>query len=1602
MYSSPTFESNKLSTGEGCVAASTNDQYTLKLLDSWGDSWSSPAWLEIIMDGGAISFKGFLTASREETYSLSLYQPIKTSSDNWKLKWETVPDDWKSASFPETDWTTVTLGAVTTTTTGPQYFRKTFTGLSLAAFELALKYRDGVVAYVNGVEVYRDYMPAGTPTPTTSATGSYLTASMHRIIRAGNLIPASSAVLAVELHWFTEAQTTVDFDAYLALFAGSMADGQCYVYPYEVLASGTLTSYTNAWNWGKIDCAQSSTTTGSLTFTFQGPAQYVNAIRFWPYTHQTYAPSAYTLSGGDGVSATYTPIITATGVVYTASTYAMKYSILNGNVYKSLKLDVTATSQGTIRIPEVQSMTCNLGNSNTIVFTPATTTAYAIYQEVSIRPLVDEFSGCTITPALPEGLVFDATTCSVSGKALAGLPLTTFSVSTTMGGGFTGTFQLTVNVCSGTVLDVWRIYKGDATTEGFSLQDVSTQQVIHSVAMNSGQMSNSESHTTLCATGTKVRITMEGGNNYWDAYSFVFIKAILSNDETEMIGRYHLDNILGLPQTYVFNAHYSITPVQNWFYKMSTVPSEWYGESTTDWSEGHSGTFTQPTNRIQLFKKTFSITSLASVSGFTLSLRYKYACVVYINNREVFRNGIVGDVSTSSVATNLYPDVIFRTISLPVKTIAIGSDPSVNYLQEGSNRIAIALIAKEDTQTTVDFDCALRLLGETSESRVFMHSNTAQNINGGAAYAFIGNHNSKNYASNCGSNYMHITFTDDRREWISSLVLQNDYADNTKNVKEFIVQARNENEDWTTIKAVSALQWSYAGQEKKVWLENNKPYNQYRLLNIGTGSSSQCEWILNRIDMFCDSTTIEPPQFTYPASTIIYKDIEMAELYPSSNYYSEFMINPDLPDGIVLDRETGTISGTTTSTTTGSTTYTVTARKYTGGSAQATLAISVEVCTGGKSLITMVTRTDSYPAEASYKLYKGKGTTGEVVSSIDHYPRANTLYYADFCVPHEIYTLEAIDSSASGWEMPAGFMLTVDLGTMRIEVGQVPASTASPVKVTTMFSSFLPFQINYDDWMVFKGTTAVPENWNTVDFDDSAWTKTKAAGIGASEAVTAYIRRSFTLSNKDNYQVLNVRMKYSGGVVVYFNGHKVARFNLEENYTPQSAAISYHNPDTFSQFHIILTTSGVNEGKNVIAFEIHNPPNQSVGSNIVFDATGVFGVNDCSVVVDSYLSITGTNPSSGTLEALLSLSPMEAVTLPNAAGTFFNYAVENLEGTKFNQWGFHSPFAAQTSAFSLYGTHTGAEERMSILALVDQPIKARERNQWNVPVGLASFNALRYEVDAASTPSLSINTFVSMYCKATGEGSCPGIDEYPPVGEGQISPGPCSYGFRGYSYRECANKALGEVKTDHCTYKVPLNLKYSEPRYDFILGTNVQSDEPTKDNLITKYYLDPSDKLPEGLEVDEVTGVIKGTPTKVSTLRQYKIFGENPVGVVSTTVNIGVRKGECRDDGYFPTTPVGDTYVFDCGLKGSYIGTQKRTCVLGKTNGEWEKPKGMCIPTWLIWVVVLAVIVVIVVLLVVVRNNQEKKRKQAQPKKSSKKSSKKTIEKKASAKVVKV
>ena len=179
-------------------------------------------------------------------------------------------------------------------------------------------------------------------------------------------------------------------------------------------------------------------------------------------------------------------------------------------------------------------------------------------------------------------------------------------------------------------------------------------------------------------------------------------------------------------------------------------------------------------------------------------------------------------------------------------------------------------------------------------------------------------------------------------------------------------------------------------------------------------------------------------------------------------------------------------------------------------------------------------------------------------------------------------------------------------------------------------------------------------------------------------SITTYIRKSFTMNGLNDYEVLNVRVKYSGGVAAYLNGNLVARFNLEDDFDSLSLSITDHDSSVFSKFHVILSTSGIDEGTNVFSFEIHRGLSGSSSDAVVFDTTGVFGVEDCSTVVDSYSSITSTELV-GTLADIMDLDPYTYGELLNRIGTYIDWTVENLVGSKWNSFNIFAGYPTVSS-----------------------------------------------------------------------------------------------------------------------------------------------------------------------------------------------------------------------------------------------------------------------------------------------------------------------------------
>lgn len=294
-------------TIETCLTASTNSQYVLRMLDSGNVAWSSGAWLEVYGVNGNLALKVMMTETSQESVNMSLYAPINKNAE-WKLS-SSADNSWKEVDFADASWTSVSLGSTTQQVTGTQYLRRAFTGLSnMAAVQIALNYRFGIIAYINGQQVYRDNMPEGEVTSATVATGGYSSYDYRGIYRSAAVASATQSVLAVELHFIDSTPSTIEFNAFLALYAGISSDNNCYVAPPDyTVTSTTVRDKDNVINWTRGSSAMVGGP-GVLTFTSTGFPLMISSLRIWPDTHTANHPSSFSLGGSTSATGTFTEI----------------------------------------------------------------------------------------------------------------------------------------------------------------------------------------------------------------------------------------------------------------------------------------------------------------------------------------------------------------------------------------------------------------------------------------------------------------------------------------------------------------------------------------------------------------------------------------------------------------------------------------------------------------------------------------------------------------------------------------------------------------------------------------------------------------------------------------------------------------------------------------------------------------------------------------------------------------------------------------------------------------------------------------------------------------------------------------------------------------------------------------------------------------------------------------------------------------------------------------------------------------------------------------------------------------------------------------------
>lgn len=392
-----------------------------------------------------------MVANVDESFNLSLYYAVSKNQE-WKMtiSMSSIPNGWNTASLADADWTAVPFGSVSSTPTGTQYFRKQFAGLAnMAAYELQFNFQHGIIAYLNGAEVFREHMEDGDPSPSSISEGAYISYGYHGVIRSANDVVASNNILAVELHFPSLLQYPVLFDAYVAALASTTPideETKCFIYPYAAVVSNEdISNPSRAFDFQKTGASTiyKCNLPADLGYALNGDVAYVNGLRVWPYSRVSNAPKVFKWMGSMD-STTWSTILDVIDGSYTSMEHRVFTTSFNARNYMSYRLTVTAgISDSSVSAYEIQPVTCIVDLPSGIEFTSPSYSFYAIYQDVLIQPTSNEFYGCTVTPALPNGLTMNSETCTISDKATATIVPTTFTVSTTINGhSYQGIFSL--------------------------------------------------------------------------------------------------------------------------------------------------------------------------------------------------------------------------------------------------------------------------------------------------------------------------------------------------------------------------------------------------------------------------------------------------------------------------------------------------------------------------------------------------------------------------------------------------------------------------------------------------------------------------------------------------------------------------------------------------------------------------------------------------------------------------------------------------------------------------------------------------------------------------------------------------------------------------------------------------------------------------------------------------------------------------------------------------------------------------------------------------------------------------------------------------------
>ncbi|KAK8810192.1 hypothetical protein WA158_002620 [Blastocystis sp. Blastoise] len=1529
------------------VCLQLNTVYTLAMYDSYGDGWSTGAYLYINYNGVTFltarlnSGEAFAKAPKLQQFTLNLSIPPGAT---WKTSTTAqTGTSWTQISFADAAWTPLAPGAFPAISTTTRYYRYTSSISDAAAYALrfGVKTNSGFVLYINGVEASRvglpivSYSNTASLTSETDATWKVIVLPLSLYITSG-----TSLTVAVEVHSHSSQLTTADvFDAYATTISSTTGD--------VVTSGGTATCSVEAATTSEI-CGNVADNSDSTKYYFQATASTItialpNGSKTWFNAYQITSgndyngqdPREWKFYGSEDDGATWIFLDHVINNKFAARSTNYIFNIpSNRKSFNQIKLDLLNNySKSITQLAEIRTFV----NSQSLVAPglqyPSSTLNIYTNVAISVAPLSSGIHTYTITPVLPTGLFLDSINGIIYGSVTTTSPTKTYTISAIDGAtNAATTFTMTISfiVCQQPAMAqvvITKVNKSTSKDERVAIYSEDNTQIITVTGVNNG--ANQVLNECQVAGRWKF-VLFDDNNDGWEkgAYLDVSLKYDLTTEHR--IARMYL--LAGTTTTYYVNTRLDLAPQSAWRYQQGApTDANWKTALFSDvsWSQLYYNPLVSVTQSIILLRSTFTIISKTNMVGWELFFKSKAGCVIYVNGNEVYRYNIAaGEITTTTVATDGDSSFLWRSVSGPMTTLSNGN----------SVTIAIALVNRGSGSYYVDFDGLFHLLGD---------SNVIQNSSGGS-YTSSGVFSDGNPANLFDSNpytrwitpihdsvsekWVSVQFNNKRAIYMNKYCIYSNRDTPNYDPADWTIYGSMDGSTWTTITSQTNNSWKERQQKKCFYaLGSTQAYTNYKIaVTKAVVIQAENKYAFSEWEFLIeDIESLVIPDFSFtPSDLVAYKSVPVPALLVSSEHYYDFTISPALPTGLSMDSSNGYFNGIPTLLQS-PTVYTISAKSLQGTPVTTTITFSVIACSYPNNLFKLSFYFSTYANEASWTL---KDSTGTVIDS-----RSTSInYYTQdfiYCRATGVYSLVLSDSKNNGWG-DGTYSVFVEDSTTALVSGSL-AIGESPKTVTLNIGRIVSTSAA---WKYLNDDIEAPSDWNTATFSDIDWSSGIAGSLPVPTGTTQYYRTTFTLSTVDAaYAGIDIGASTYAGMIVYLNGHEIRRINMPTgtiNYNTAATA-EYTSSAVFTSSVSTLVNPILVVGTNVIAVEIHKkdtlPATNDFTCFVAFIPSGEYRVTDGVAWSD----IEKTD-SEGTDMLFDNSIYTKVLSGPRCVGAIYQYTFNNGRKEFINHYKIISGNECNQRSPSGWRIEGSNDNGITWTLLDHEYQQFFTKYRQTLSYGFYSsqpYNSYRFIATECDNTSLDSDNCGDGYFQLSEFGlyitntpsSCVSDDIWGPAVEGGYSFQECPNGYLGVKRRLCTAGVFGDEQ-DLCYLTAPSDLSYIDS--PFTLHKNIFSSIPaTVTGAELTFTIYPS--LPNGLTINPSNGMISGTPTTNSALTTYTITATNTAGSITTTILILIDVVFCISEDNWPITEIGQETSLLCEDPINYEGFRTRLCKLG-------------------------------------------------------------------------